>query len=153
MVWCLYLLKRAWERKTKKNSTVLRCFCSSPFIYWYGYFWKLWFFLAIGLNGQCDLLYLFPTVVQKALFLLCWKYRKNKYDLHRSCNKRKTLVLPNQNLKLHSIWDWRAPLNISNNRVIWSSLLRAMTSQVWGRMFHNFAGLPVSWGLFCSKFK
>lgn len=54
-------------------------------------------------------------------FFPCWKKfesggekkKKAGYDLHPSCNQRKTLVSPNCKLTLYSIWGWKAPLNIS----------------------------------------
>lgn len=43
-----------------------------------------------------------------------WREKKKAgYDLHPSCNQGKSLVSPNWNLALYSIWGQKAPLNIS----------------------------------------
>lgn len=72
------------------------------------------------MNGPCAFLYLFPTVVQKAFFFSLleeigiWRKKKKAgYDLHPSCNQGKSLVSPNWNSALYSIWGQKAPPNIS----------------------------------------
>lgn len=76
-------------------------------------------------------------------FFLCWKYwnleRKARCGLHKSPNKRKTPVLPNCNLKLCSVWGWKAPPTsliqlpqcLIPARVSWRGLLRAVPTGVW----------------------